>query len=70
MVVAELADESETVRLIVAFNREGMTLRTIAARLRVEGRSTKRGGRWHASTVRAVLRRVQGKDVTRAPEAA
>jgi len=50
-------DELETVTLIHEMAAEGMSLRDIAHALTELERPTKRGGRWHASTVRAVLRR-------------
>ncbi|HZO12106.1 MAG TPA: recombinase family protein [Polyangiaceae bacterium] len=52
---AELA----TVERIAELRAEGLPLRSIAAQLSAEGHMTKRGGRWHASTVRAVLARVE-----------
>ncbi len=50
---AELA----TLARIRELHTEGLTLRAICARLEAEGHETKRGGRWAAKTVRAVLRR-------------
>ena len=48
-----LADD---VRQRIAADREaGLSLRTIAEALNTEAVPTARGGRWHASTVRAVL---------------
>jgi DNA invertase Pin-like site-specific DNA recombinase len=70
LVVADLVDETDTVQRIIAMSAEGMPLRAIAARLEVDGRKTKRGGRWYASTVRAVLRRVRSTHLARRPEAA
>ncbi len=49
--------EAEAVALIRRRAAEGASLRTIAAELAEGGHHTKRGGRWHASTVRAVLER-------------
>jgi len=46
-------------RMILALRAQGRSLREIAARLTEEGIATRRGGRWYASTVRAVLRRMQ-----------
>jgi len=51
------AAELEAVSLIRQWHSDGHSLRTIAMKLQVGGFSTKRGGRWHASTVRAVLQR-------------
>jgi DNA invertase Pin-like site-specific DNA recombinase len=50
--------EWATVARIVALRRSGLTLRDIAQQLTQEGHPTKRGGRWHASTVRAVTERL------------
>lgn len=46
--------ELEVVRHILARREAGAAFRVIAAELRTRGCSTKRGGRWHASTVRSV----------------
>ena len=46
-------------RRIEAMHAQGLSLREIAKRLTDEGIPTRRGGQWHASTVRAVLRRIQ-----------
>ena len=45
---------------IETMNAQGLSLREIAKRLREEGIPTRRGGEWHASTVRAVLKRIKG----------
>lgn len=50
--------ETATVERIRSLRAEGATLDAIAATLTAEGRRTKRGGRWHGSTVRAVLARI------------
>lgn len=50
-------NEAETVARIVALRGEGLSLRRIADTLTTEGRATKRGGRWAAEQVRAVLGR-------------
>ena len=55
--VADCSAELATVRRIVDLRQQGQTLRGIAETLAKEGRKTKRGGRWYASTVRSVLRR-------------
>ena len=57
-VVEDVGAEAETVGRIVALRAEGASLREIAATLDAEGRTTKRGGRWAAETVRKVLARV------------
>ena len=36
---------------------EGRTIPEIIAALEAEGRATKRGGRWHPTTVQRILRR-------------
>lgn len=46
-------------RRIEAMHAQGFSLREIAQRLTKEGIPTRRGGQWHASTVRAVLQRIQ-----------
>lgn len=57
-VVEADAVEVATVERIVSLRAEGLSLRAVAARLEAEGRPTKRGGRWAAEQVRAVLARV------------
>ncbi len=52
--------EIETVWQILALWRRGVSLRAIAADLNNSGVSTKRGGRWHASTVKKVARGKSG----------
>lgn len=56
-----VADQAElvTVARIVKLRRAGTTLVAIAETLTSEGRPTKNGGRWYASTVRAVLQRAE-----------
>lgn len=54
-VLREVEGEAETVGTILALHDAGRTLRQIARELARIGRPTKRGGRWHASTVRAIL---------------
>jgi len=51
--------EAETLARIVALRGEGLSLRAIATTLTAEGRATKRGGRWAAEQVRAVLERLE-----------
>jgi len=55
--ISDCRGELETVQRILDLRRQGHTLRQIAATLASEGHRTKRGGRWHPSTVRQVLRR-------------
>lgn len=49
----------EVRRRVVAEREAGRSLRAIADGLTADGVATARGGRWHASTVRAVLRSVE-----------
>lgn len=58
-VVVECPQERATVARIIELRQAGCTLRGIAAQLAAEHHPTKRGGRWHASTVGQVLRREQ-----------
>ena len=46
-------------RRIEALHANGLSLREIAQRLTNEGIPTRRGGKWHASTVRSVLNRIR-----------
>lgn len=48
--------EQATVKRIKALKEAGATLREIASALNDEGVPTKRGGKWHASTVRYILK--------------
>jgi hypothetical protein len=50
-------DELVTVRRILDLWRRGTSLRSIAATLNADAVPTKRGGRWHASTVKGVVDR-------------
>lgn len=54
-VVEDVRHEAETVARILALRDGGAGLAAIARTLTGEARPTKRGGAWHASTVRAVL---------------
>ncbi len=49
----ELPDETR--QLVKALSDDGLSLRAIAARLTEQGIQTAKGGKWHASTVKAVL---------------
>jgi site-specific DNA recombinase len=53
--LVENDDEQATLRRIRDLQAEGATLRAIGTILTDEGRATKRGGRWHAATVKKVL---------------
>ncbi len=54
----DIDDEARTADRIAALRIEGYTIPEIVATLEAEGRSTKRGGRWHATTVQRILRRL------------
>jgi len=51
----DVAPELATVRHIVALHQEGLSVRAIADALEREGRLTKRGGRWHPTTIQRIL---------------
>ena len=53
------AVEQKTVRRIRRLRAKGWTLQAIADKLNAEGVPTKRGGRWHPSTVTYVVRRTE-----------
>ncbi|MBF2055163.1 MAG: recombinase family protein [Candidatus Sericytochromatia bacterium] len=48
-------EEARVVRQIFKLRAKGQSLRQIAQRLAHEGSRTKRGGRWHANTIKAIL---------------
>jgi hypothetical protein len=52
-------EEAVTVRRVFQLREEGLTLRVIAERLTDEGYKTKRGGKWYAGTVAAILDNVK-----------
>lgn len=56
-VLETIDTENDTVNRIVSLRSTGASLRAIVATLESEGRTTKRGGRWAAETVRKVLAR-------------
>lgn len=56
-VVVAVEDEADTVARILALKADGVSVRRIAEILAAEGRSTKAGGRWHATTVQRVIAR-------------
>jgi len=56
-IVADAGEEVAAVARILALRAEGSTLREIAEAMTAEGHATKKGGKWYASTVRAVLAR-------------
>jgi len=53
--LVEAADEAAVLERMRAWQAEGMSLRAIADRLNDGGVPTKRGGRWHATTVARLL---------------
>lgn len=48
--------EQATLERIAMLHRDGASVRAIAAQLNAEGARTKRGGRWHPTTVQRALR--------------
>ncbi len=57
--LVEVAEEQAILREIMALRAEGWGYKRIADRLREENVPTKRGGRWEAATVHAVVRRAE-----------
>lgn len=57
--VVQDAGEQQALARIDELRALGLTLASIASQLELEGFPTKRGGKWHASTVRSVLLRLQ-----------
>ena len=53
----EVIDEGVTIRRVRELRRQGLAIKEIIATLEAEGRQTKRGGRWHATTIQRILRR-------------
>lgn len=53
----EIVDEGVTLRRVHELRRQGLGIKAIIAVLETEGRRTKRGGRWHATTIQRILRR-------------
>lgn len=58
-VVENVATEAAGVSRILALKAEGMSVRAIAKRMEADGWTTKRGGRWHTTTVQRVLARAR-----------
>lgn len=54
-VVVPVAEEQDVIARARQLRQSGLTLRGIADRLGAEGLKTKRGGRWHAKTVRSLI---------------
>lgn len=55
--IEEVAEEEETVRRVHALRDQGLRIGDIIRTLEAEGRQTKRGRRWHRTTVSRILRR-------------
>lgn len=60
-VVQEIPDEVGTMARIRELRRRGHAYAAIAEQLAADGTATKRGGRWHATTVRNVVLRTRGR---------
>lgn len=56
-VVREVGCEARVVERVLELRSLGATYAVIAATMTEEGHPTKRGGRWYASTVRAIVKR-------------
>jgi DNA invertase Pin-like site-specific DNA recombinase len=57
--LVEVRREAQAVAEIIRMRGRGLAYRQIAERLNTEGVTGKRGGQWHASTVRYVINRQQ-----------
>jgi hypothetical protein len=55
--------EMASVRRILELHSQGLGYKAIAEQMKAEGHPTKRGGRWHGSTVAAILRRFPDKQM-------
>ena len=55
--IEEVKGEEETVRRVHALRAQGLRIGDIIRTLEAEGRQTKRGRRWHRTTVNRILRR-------------
>jgi len=53
----QVAHEAATVDRVVELHEQGLSVRAIARVLAAEGRETKRGARWHTTTVQRILSR-------------
>jgi site-specific DNA recombinase len=56
--LVEIPDERKAIAAIGRMRKRGLPYRDIAAKLNAEGLEGKRGGLWHASTVRYLLNRI------------
>lgn len=55
----EAGDERETIQRVRELRRQGLLIKEIIATLEAEGRPTKRGARWHPTTVHRLLQRCE-----------
>ncbi len=56
--IAEAVEsEAATIDRILDLTDQGLSVRKIASQLEAEGRPTKNGGRWHATTVQRIVAR-------------
>jgi hypothetical protein len=55
--VEDVTAEVATIDCALELRQQGLSIPEIAATLEAEGRSTKRGGRWHPTTVQRLLAR-------------
>lgn len=53
----DVVAEEETLRRVRELRHQGLRIKAIIATLQAEGRQTKRGGRWHPTTIQRILRR-------------
>jgi DNA invertase Pin-like site-specific DNA recombinase len=53
----EVPPETATIRRLLELQQQGLSVREIAAAVDAEGLQTKRGGRWHPTTVHRILQR-------------
>jgi DNA invertase Pin-like site-specific DNA recombinase len=53
----EAGEERETIERVRELRRQGLVIKDIVAALEAEGRQTKRGARWHRTTIHRILRR-------------
>ncbi len=58
----DVGDELDTVRRVRGLHADGLSVRAITAVLSAEGRRTKRGGRWHPTTIQRILARHEHHD--------
>jgi DNA invertase Pin-like site-specific DNA recombinase len=61
LALERLGDEAATLDRILELDADGRSIRQIAEAMLAEGRRTKRGGRWHATTIQRILARHRGR---------